>query len=390
MAEQFLRRTWAEIDLDALRQNFENIRCHVTAGCRTMAIVKANAYGHGVSRCARVLADAGADWFGVSNVEEAIELRRLGIAQPILILSYTPPQQAAVLARYDITQTVVSADHAAELSAAAVEAGVSLAVHIAVDTGMTRVGFPYNASSTEEDIAAACALPALKATGIFTHFAVADEPDGEAFTREQYARFMRLTEALAARGIVFELRHCCNSAATVRFPDMHLDMVRPGLIMYGLMPDSTMRSSLQLSPVMSLKTAVSQVKSVAAGETVSYGRTYTAPTNIRTATVAIGYADGFPRGGGDRHVMLRGKLVPVIGRVCMDQTVLDASAVEQAAAGDVALIFGRDGENVRPVEAYAAECDTIHYEIICAVGRRVPRIFVQGGTAIDEQNELLD
>ncbi|MBQ8495290.1 MAG: alanine racemase [Clostridia bacterium] len=395
MTDQLLRRTWVEIDLDALTNNFRRIRESLTAGCKAMAIVKADAYGHGAVECARILAKAGADWFGVSNLEEAIQLRRAGLSQPVLILSYTPPQEAARLARYGITQTVTGARYAAELSAEAVKAGVTVPVHIAVDTGMMRVGFLYSDAErdakTVADIATACRLPSLDATGIFTHFAVADEQTGDAFTQHQFALFMQAIDLLCAEGITFALRHCCNSAATVRFPEMHLDLVRPGLIQYGMMPSAFMRELLPLQPVMSLKTNVSLVKTVPAGETVSYGRTYTAPQDIRTATVAIGYADGYARRcSNSGHMLIDGHEVPVIGRVCMDQCMLDVSALPDVREDDTALIFGRDGAFVRPVEQYAAECETINYEVVCDIGRRVPRVFMQNGRPVGVRNDLLE
>lgn len=394
MTEQLLRRTWVEIDLDALTYNFRRIRGGLSDGCRAMAVVKADAYGHGAVECACALAEAGADWFGVSNLEEAIQLRLAGLTQPMLILSYTPPQEAARLAQYGVTQTVTGGAYARELSAAATAAGVTVDVHVAVDTGMMRVGFLY--SDPERDAASvdavetACRLPSLSATGLFTHFAVADEEDGEAFTRRQFGLFTSFAEQLEARGIAFDLKHCCNSAATVRFPEMHLDMVRPGLIQYGMMPSAFLQPLLPLSPVMSLKTNVSLVKCVPAGETVSYGRTYTAETDTRVATVAIGYADGYARRCSNRgHMLLDGVPVPVIGRVCMDQCMLDVTAVPTAKEDDVALIFGRDGGHFRPVEEYADECGTINYEVVCDIGRRVPRVFVQNGEAVGVRNDLI-
>ena len=394
MTEQLLRRTWVEIDLDALTQNLRRIRGGLSDGCRVMAVVKADAYGHGAVECARALAAAGADWFGVSNLEEAIQLRQAGLSQPMLILSYTPPQEAARLAQYGITQTVTGGDYARELSAAAVAANVTVEAHIAIDTGMMRVGFLY--SNPERDaeavdaVEAACRLPALQVTGLFTHFAVADEADGESFTRRQFELFNDLSERLDARGVTFALRHCCNSAATVRFPDMHLDMVRPGLIQYGMMPSAFLQELLPLSPVMSLKTNVSLVKRVPAGETVSYGRTYTAETDTRVATVAIGYADGYARRCSNRgHLLIDGTPAPVIGRVCMDQCMLDVTAIPSVKEDDVALIFGRDGGHFRPVEEYADECGTINYEVVCDIGRRVPRVFVQGGEAVGVRNDLV-
>ncbi len=387
--KHWLKRTWAEIDLDHLQTNLQRIK-HAAEGSLVMAVVKADAYGHGAVMAARTLCEAGADWLAVSNLDEAIQLRNAGLTAPMLILSYTPPEEVALLAAHRITQTVVSASHAKALSDAAVEAGVTLDVHIKVDTGMTRVGFFAKAGALPtEEIAAACALPALKASGIFTHFAVADEKDGDAFTREQFALFNATVDALAARGVNFALRHCCNSAATLRYPEMHLDMVRPGLILYGLYPDEWMRGMLPLEPVMSLRTHVSHVKAVPADTTVSYGRQYTTTADETIATVPIGYADGYTRRAqGKAHMLVNGKEAPVRGRICMDQCMLDVSGIEDVQAGTLVTAFGHDQDAALPVEVYAAWSDTINYEIVCAVGKRVPRLFLKQGEPVFLQDGL--
>ncbi|MBQ1210923.1 MAG: alanine racemase, partial [Clostridia bacterium] len=293
--KHWLKRTWAEIDLSALQENFRNIQS-LARDSLVMAVVKADGYGHGAVASARALCEAGADWLAVSNLDEAIQLRNAGLDKSILVLSYTPPEEAAMLAEYHITQTVVSTEHANALSEAAARAGVTLRVHIKLDTGMTRVGFFCRGDELPVDeVAAVCALPQLEAEGIFTHFAVADEEGGDEATREQFSLFTRTINALEQRGITFALRHCCNSAATLRYPEMHLDMVRPGIILYGLYPDEWMRPILPLIPVMSLRTHVSMVKDVPADVAVSYGKRYTTDALTRLATVPIGYADGYTR-----------------------------------------------------------------------------------------------
>lgn len=387
--KHWLKRTWAEIDLDRLQENFRRIKT-AADGSLVMAVVKADAYGHGAVMAARTLCQAGADWLAVSNLDEAMQLRNAGLSCPMLILSYTPPEEVALLHEHRITQTVVSTSHAQALSNAALEAGVTLDVHLKVDTGMSRVGFFCRKGELPVDeIAAVCALPALNPSGIFTHFAVADEPQGDAFTREQFACFTDTVAALEARGITFALRHCCNSAATLRYPDMHLDMVRPGLILYGLYPDEWMRQFLELTPVMSLRTHVSHVKTVPADTTVSYGRRYTTNDDETLATVPIGYADGYTRRAQDRaHMLVRGKEAPVRGRICMDQCMLDVSGIDNVQAGTLVTAFGNDGEACLPVETYAAWSDTINYEIVCAVGKRVPRLFLEQGEPIFLQDGL--
>lgn len=387
--KHWLKRTWAEIDLNHLRSNLQHIKA-AADGSLVMAVVKADAYGHGAVMAARSLAQAGADWLAVSNLDEAIQLRNAGLTLPMLILSYTPPEEAALLAEHRITQTVVSASHAAALNAAAAKAGVTLDVHIKCDTGMSRVGFfCQDGALPINEIAEACLLPHLNANGIFTHFAVADEPDGDAFTRRQFDRFMAVIEQLHARGITFALRHCCNSAATLRYKDMHLDMVRPGLILYGLYPDEWMRSLLPLTPVMSLRTHISQVKTIPANIAVSYGQQYRTDKDETLGTVPIGYADGYTRRAfGKAHMLVCGKKAPVRGRICMDQCMLDITDIDGVAAGTLVTAFGRDGDAELPVETYAAWSDTINYEVVCAIGKRVPRLFMQDDSPIFLQDGL--
>ncbi len=390
-----LRRTWAEIHLDRLANNARRIRERLTPDCRMMGVVKADAYGHGAVPVAKTLCDNGVDWLGVSNLEEAIQLRLAGIDCPILVISYTPPAEAARLASYGVTQTVVSPDHGEELSRAAVAAGVKLAVHIKVDTGMSRVGF---ACRREDDLPAAveavetvCRLPGLCAQGIFTHFTSADEPEGEAFTRQQFALFTAMVDSLAARGINFSLRHCCNSAATLRFPEMHLDMVRPGVILYGLQPAGWMEAlHTGFQPLMELKTAISMVKDLPADLPISYGGTYRSAAPMRVATVPIGYADGYARCLSNRAYMLvQGEKAPVVGRVCMDQTVLDVTAIPGVTEGTVVTVFGRDGESTLPADALATWMGTIHYEVVCLISRRVSRMYFDHGRSVEHLNYIV-
>ncbi len=387
--KHLLKRTWAEIDLDCLRQNMQNIKT-AASHSMVMAVVKADAYGHGAVLAAKTLAAAGADWLAVSNLDEALQLREAGLTLPILILSYTPSEEANRLHQFNITQTVVSAEHAAALNAAAKEANVTVNIHIKLDTGMTRVGFFCQTDALPvDDIAAVCAMSHLNAEGIFTHFAVADEQDGDTFTRQQYALFTRVIDALAARGITFSLRHCCNSAATMRYPEMHLDMVRPGLILYGLYPDEWMRSLLPLSPVMSLRTHISHVKRVPADIDVSYGRQYRTEKDTTLATVPIGYADGYTRRVfGKAKMLVNGREVPVCGRICMDQCMLDVSDIDNVDPGTQVTAFGCDNGNTLSVETYASWSDTINYEVVCAIGKRVPRLYMQNGEPIYWQDGL--
>lgn len=389
--QSFLKRTWAEIDLDALRHNFRIISDHVSPGCRIMAVIKADGYGHGAVAAAKLLRREGASWFAVSNLEEAAQLRLAGITEPILILSYTPPTEAANLASLSVTQAVIGREYGELLNAEAEKAHVTVSVHIKVDTGMSRVGFfcrPGGEERVADDIAAVCALPHLSAGGIFTHFSSADEQNGEAYTEGQFALFTDVIRRLEQRGITFALRHCCNSAALMRFPHMHLDMVRPGIILYGLFPDPHMSGLWPLRPVMTVKSVLSMIKSVPAGTAVSYGRTFTAPDTCTVATVPIGYADGLPRCfSGNWQMEIHGNPAPVIGRICMDQCMLDISRLPQAQVGDEVTVLGGTGRC--SADRFAAASQTISYEIVCDIGKRVPRLFLQNGRIVDQLNYLI-
>ena len=389
---EFLKRTWAEIHLDRLQGNFQAIQASLAPGSQAMAVVKADGYGHGAAAAAKALRQAGAAWFGVSNLEEAVQLRRAGIDGDILILSFTPPEEAGRLAEFAVTQTVLSRPYAEELDAAAQAAGVRVRVHLKVDTGMSRVGFLYHREGDEavlDDMAAACRLPHLTAEGIFTHFASADEEEDGGFTRRQFALFMDAVRRLEERGVSFALRHCCNSAATLRYPEMHLDMVRPGINLYGLSPAPWMEGMLPLDPVMELKTTVSMIKDLPADTPVSYGRIYTTGEARRVATVPIGYADGYPRVLSNRaDMLLAGRRVRVVGRVCMDQCMLDVTGLD-VRESMVATVFGRDGEAFLPVEELADHMGTINYEVVCQISKRVPRLFVRVGQVVGQLNYIV-
>ena len=381
----YLRRSWAVVDLDRLSHNVRTLQAHLAPGCRMMGVVKADAYGHGDVYVARQLARLGVQWLGVSNIEEALSLRAHGIQLPILVLGMTPPERAELLCGHDLTQTVHSLEYALLLEASAARSGVELDVHIKVDTGMSRLGFVAHgaaAGDSVEQVAQACALPHLRAGGIFTHFAVADElgEASAAFTRGQFRAFMGALEALEARGLRFGLRHCCNSAGTINYPEMHLDMVRSGIALYGLDPSPDCAGRLALRPVMELYSTVTQVKLIQEGDTVSYGRCFTARRSTKIAAVAIGYADGYGRElSGKARVLVRGRFANVTGRVCMDQLLLDVTHIPGVEAGDVVTIVGRDGENSLSFDDMARLSGTINYEKVCLIGKRVPRVYRQDG-----------
>lgn len=379
-----IRRCWAEIDLDQMERNYHALRQKLKPATQMMGVVKADAYGHGAVHCARLLAGLGIQWFGVSNINEAVQLRRSGITQPILILGYTPPECAAQLAEQHITQALFSREYAQALGAAARQAGVQVEVHIKVDTGMGRIGF---APESEADFALLCGLqssPQLKVTGIFTHFAVADENgEGMEYTAQQFRSFCDYVQRLNRAGLKTGLRHCCNSAGILRCPEMQLDMVRAGVSLYGLLPSADCRGDIATYPVMSWRTVISLVKEIAPGQTVSYGRTFTARRPMRVATISVGYADGYSRAYSNRgYVLIHGQKAPILGRICMDQCVVDVSEIPTAAMGDTVTLAGRDSAEEIGFDQLAALSGTINYELVCLVGKRVDRIFLQDGAPV--------
>lgn len=396
---EIIRRTWAEIDLDALAHNYREIRAATAPKARVCCVVKADGYGHGALRVSAELQSLGADWFAVSNLEEALQLRRGGIVKPILVLGFTPPEEAAALSEGDISQCVYSTDYAEKLSLCAQATGVRVKIHLKIDTGMSRLGFCFQDIFRDEgtinEVIKACSLPGLLPEGVFTHFAVSDEgKDGDAFTMRQFGCFKELSEALVRAGVGGDkppIRHCANSAAVFDYPLSHLDMVRAGVVLYGLCPSEKLRARPDLRPVLSLRSVVSHVKTLLPGATVSYGRKFTADREMRVATVPVGYADGYPRalGPGGAVVLIRGQRCPVLGRICMDQLMADVTGVPGAAMGDRVTLIGRDGDEEITADEVARWEDTINYEVVCALSKRVPRVYLKGGKVESIYNQLL-
>ena len=379
-------RNWVEIHLERLSANLSALRDHLREGCKVMGVVKANAYGHGDGFVSRTLQNAGIDWLAVSNVEEAVSLRRQGVICPILVLIGCPASMVEDLHEYHLTQTVYCADYAKLLEAAAKEAGVRLRIHIKVDTGMTRLGFRPDQI---DEIEALARSPHFEAQGIYTHFASADEtgPEGVGYTRLQFQRFMDLLDLLEKRGITFALRHCSNSGGCLLYPEMSLDMVRPGILLYGLSPSGECEGIIPLQPVMEWRAVVSMVKTVAAGTPISYGRTFSTPAEMRIATIPVGYADGYGReqcpGG---WLLIRGEKAPIVGKICMDQLMVDVTHIPRVRIGDIAGLAGMPGGPV--FKEMADRADTILYEKVCAVGRRVPRIYRKNGEVVGISSDL--
>ncbi len=373
----FLHRTWAEIDIDALIHNFEIIKAE-SGGAKIMSVVKADAYGHSAKLIAPALEKCGTDYFAVSNIDEALELRACGIKKPILILGYTPSGCAKILSDNGIIQCVYSSEYAAELSDSAVKSGVTVKIHLKLDTGMGRIGFNCRVNSLPgiDDAIEAARLPGFELCGTFTHFAVSDrsaeEEDG--FTDEQYRRFRAAADRISAAGLNPGMCHCCNSAASCLDAEKHNDCCRPGITLYGLTPSPSLHLKEDFIPVMTVKSVVSMVKYISRGDTVSYGRTFTADRKMKIATVTAGYADGYPRLlSGRGQVIVNGKRADIIGRVCMDQMMIDVSNIENVKQGDEVILLGRE----LSATELAEKCGTVNYEIVCGISKRVPRIIKQ-------------
>lgn len=383
---EFLKRTWTEVSLDALEYNYRQLRGLVPSGTRFLGVVKADAYGHGAVQVSRSLSELGAEFLAVSNVEEAMQLRNAGISPPILILGYTPPGFAALEAERGIRQEVNSLEYARDLSAAMAGTGKRLKVHFKLDTGMSRLGFfAYDRPETLNELAEAAKLPGLEVEGAFTHFCCADSLDAECqdFTALQYRRFAGLLDELAGMGVQFALRHCCNSAAAILHPEYAMDMIRPGVATYGLPPDPSLDGRVSLRPLLSWRAVVAQVKTVPEGAGVSYGRTWVAGRESEIAVLSVGYADGLNRRLSNRtRFLLNGRYAPQIGSICMDMCMLDVTDSPGCRVGDIVTILGRDGERVARCQDMAAALDTISYEVVCSISKRVPRLYIQGGKLI--------
>lgn len=369
-------RTWAEVSLDNLAHNYRTLRAMLPQGCRFLGLVKANAYGHGAGKIGRKLQQLGADMLAVACLDEAVELRRVGVTLPILCLGQTPTELAHLLLECQVTQTVSDLETGRALSAAAVAAGQTLKIHVKLDTGMTRLGFLWQERLEKrcvDQIAQLCALPGLEAEGLFTHFADAD--GSEEYTMLQFTRFLDARRALEERGVTFKICHCAASAAVLNYPCTYLDMVRPGIVLYGYYPAAGMEGldGPGLLPVLTLKSRVAAVRQVPAGTFVSYGRTAQLKRDTRLAVLPIGYGDGFSRQlSNGMEVLLHGQRCKVVGRVCMDMCMVDVTDLPQVQAGDVAVVYGQEGL----LDQAAQLAGTIPYELLCNVNPRVPRVYL--------------
>jgi len=371
-------RAWAQIDLAAMTHNFNIAK---STGKKVMCVIKANAYGHGAVPCGLHLQKLGADFFAVACLAEAIELRRGGISKPILILGYTPAEYAAELAQHNITQTVYDMESAKALSAEAAKAGVTIDVHIKVDTGMSRIGIYAQdaeaAASAADEIEHIYALPGLKVRGVYTHFSVADDMDQTHYTNWQLSNYRAVLDALSVKGIHPELRHAGNTAAIMNHPDSHFDMIRAGIMLYGMYPDGVHRNG-PLKPVMTLKSRVAQIRELPAGASVSYGRTYETKKPTRMAVITAGYADGHPRRiSDDSYDIINGRSFPQIGRICMDMHMLDITGDDTVKVGDEVSLWGGEGMTAEQV---AERVGTLNYELTCLITPRIARVYVNGSS----------
>ena len=374
-------RLIANIDLDAIANNIRQIRTKIKPETKLLAIVKADAYGHGALEVARVSLYNGADQLAVATCDEGVSLRESSIGVPILILGNTVDAQLDKLIKNKLTQTVYSYTTAKKISDAAVRLGMPAFVHIKVDTGMGRIGLKSDEKGLDETDAI-FSLPMLNVTGVFTHFATADEAD-KTFTHEQYRRFRFMTDGMEARGHKGLIRHCANSGAILDMPEYQLDMVRAGIIIYGLFPSDAVNKNINLIPAMNVHTQVSFVKTVSGGTPIGYGRNYYTSGKTKIATIPIGYADGYPRLLSNKgKVIVNGEYANIVGNICMDQAMIDVTHLPDIKEGDDVIILGKSGLKSVTAEQIAQLAQTINYEIVCNFSKRVPRAYYKNGECI--------
>lgn len=410
MQDSLLNRSWAEVDLDNVAHNVKLLRKQLRRDVEIMGVVKADAYGHGIKSTVPVLIANGVTRLAVSMLDEALELRENNVKIPILVLSYTDPRRAKEIAKGQITQTVYSMELAKALSNAGYELGTDVRIHIKVDTGMGRVGFVagFDAIKCIEEISK---MRNIIIEGIYTHFSTADEED-KAYTEMQFEKFMSICKELGRIGINIPIRHVCNSAATIRFPHMHLDMIRPGILLYGMSPSKYCDAvESGFKPAMSLKTNVILVKEVEQDQPISYGRTFTTERQSVIATIPIGYADGYSRTLSNKaKVLINGELLPIVGTICMDTCMVDVTEAEirqntekdeakikqkndkkkfHTNVNDEVVLFGSQKGKQISVDEIASIMQTINYEVTCLIGKRIPRAYIQDGKIKEIQNYLL-
>ena len=382
-------RVYADIDLDAIYENVKNAKALLKKDTKMMAIVKADGYGHGAVEVARQI-DELVDAYGVAILEEGIELRKAGFTKPILILGYTPKPLYPAMIRYDIATAVFTMEMAKEISDTAVAMHKNANIHIKLDTGMSRIGFAITKESKEiiEQIAK---LPGIEIKGCFSHFARMDEKD-KTKANEQFAKFTKMVNALEKDGVDLGIRHISNSAGIMEAPEVQMDMVRNGICLYGLYPsEEVQKERLPLKPAMELKAYVSYVKTLEPGVEIGYGGTYTTTKKTRVATIPVGYADGYSRClSGKGSVLIHGKTAPILGRVCMDQFMVDVTDIDNVCVGDRVTLFGKDGDSCITIEEISAMAHSFNYEFVCDIGKRIPRVYYRHGKVIETKDYYPD
>ena len=372
--------TWAEIDLDAIAFNAAGLKARAGDKAELMATVKANAYGHGAVPVAQAAIESGATRLAVHRSLEGVQLRQAGITVPILVMGYTLPAEAERVARWDLTPTVNSQPQAEALSAAAVAGGKSLPVHVKVDTGMGRYGLLPN--EAVEFVRFLSQLPGLALEGLYSHYAVAGLAD-QAFTRRQFSLYLDVVQQLEAAGFIFPLKHISNSATTLDMPEMALDMVRCGIALYGLLPSDEIEPAIPLRPALTLKSRVTRVRTLPTGSSISYGRTYITARPTRVALIPVGYGDGYHRLISNRGaVLIHGQRAPIVGRVCMDQFVVNVSHIPNVQLHDEVVLIGRQGAGHIPAEEVARWAETINYEVTTSLLPRIARIDLRAGREV--------
>ncbi|KNF09184.1 alanine racemase Alr [Gottschalkia purinilytica] len=385
---QEIRPVWLEINIDNLIHNLEEIKRVVNKNSSIMAVVKADAYGHGATTIAHMLSDNGINKFAVATLSEAIELRESGIDDEILIMGYTPNSQLKYVIEYDIIQTIYNYDSAYILSNLANNINKIAKIHIKIDTGMNRLGFKPIEKNIYE-IEKINKLSGLEIQGIFSHFAKSDEKD-KSFSHEQFKIFENIIHELENRGVYIKIKHISNSGAIIDLPEYNFDIVRAGIMLYGLYPSQDVNKNIvNLKPVMSLKAKISNIKTVCEGTGVSYGQTYVTNKETKIATIPIGYADGFTRLlSGNHEVTINDKKAPVIGRICMDQCMVDVSFIDNIDIESEVTIFGY-GKNITTVDDIAEKLGTINYEVMCMMNRRIPRVYIKDKKVVKILDYLL-
>lgn len=383
------RFTRAEINLERMAYNVSQIKKKLKPETKLMGVVKADAYGHGAVEVSKELVRQDVDYLAVAVLDEALELRDAGIKAPILVLSPVELETIPTAIANDIAITVFTKEVADTVRFQAEELRMQATVHLKVDSGMSRIGVLFKKEALE--VASALQSDYVSLEGIFTHFADAENIEDPSFTHEQYNKYMDIVEFLETKGYIFDIRHCCNTAATLAFPEYHLDMIRTGISIYGYHPDKKMEEYIDLKPVMKLKTHAAHIKSIPAGQSIGYGRTYTPEKDALIATVLLGYADGVPRQLSNRwHLTVKGEKAKIVGRVCMDQIMLDVTEIEGISKKDEIVFFGDPLEGHPSIYDIADLTVGFHYELLCGIGKRIPRVYIENKKVQVKKNTLLD